>query len=108
MGARRLFFALWPEADFIARLRAAAHPLHSVGGRAVADLDLHVTLCFLGAVAESSLPALRERAAALQPPPFELEFQAIEYWSQSRVLAATRRWPGCRDLVSMSVRSGRI
>jgi 2'-5' RNA ligase len=55
----------------------------------VADLDLHVTLCFLGAVEESSLPALCERAAALQLPPFELEFEAIEYWSRSRVLAAT-------------------
>jgi len=89
VGTRRLFFALWPERDFIARLRAAAHPLGLAGGRSVADLDLHVTLCFLGAVEESSLPALCERAAALQLPPFELEFEAIEYWSRSRVLAAT-------------------
>jgi 2'-5' RNA ligase len=89
VGARRLFFALWPERDFIVRLRAAAHPLGLAGGRAVADLDLHVTLCFLGAVEESSLPMLCERAAALQPPAFELEFEAIEYWSRSRVLAAT-------------------
>ena len=89
MGTRRLFFALWPEADFIARLRAAAHPLGLPGGWAVGELDLHVTLCFLGAVEESSLPALRERVAALQLPPFELEFEAIEYWSRSRVLAAT-------------------
>jgi 2'-5' RNA ligase len=89
VGTRRLFFALWPERDFIARLRAAAHPLGLAGGRAVADLDLHVTLCFLGAVEESSLAALCERAAALQLPPFELEFEAIEYWSRSRVLAAT-------------------
>jgi len=89
VGTRRLFFALWPEGDFIARLRAVAHPLGLAGGRAVADLDLHVTLCFLGAVEESSLPALCERVAALQLPPFELEFEAIEYWSRSRVLAAT-------------------
>jgi RNA 2',3'-cyclic 3'-phosphodiesterase len=89
VGTRRLFFALWPEPDFIARLRAAAHALGPAGARAVADLDLHVTLCFLGTVEESSLPALCERAAALQPPPFELEFEAIEYWSRSRVLAAT-------------------
>jgi RNA 2',3'-cyclic 3'-phosphodiesterase len=89
VGTRRLFFALWPEADFIARLRTAAHPLQLAGGRAVADLDLHVTLCFLGAVEETSLPALCERAAALRLPPFELEFEAIEYWSRSRVLAAT-------------------
>jgi 2'-5' RNA ligase len=48
-----------------------------------------VTLCFLGAVQESSLPALCERAASLELPRFELEFQAIEYWPRSRVLAAT-------------------
>jgi 2'-5' RNA ligase len=89
VGTRRLFFALWPEGGFIARLRAAVHTLGLAGGRAVADLDLHVTLCFLGAVEESSLPALCERVAALQLPPFELEFDAIEYWSRSRVLAAT-------------------
>jgi RNA 2',3'-cyclic 3'-phosphodiesterase len=89
VGTRRIFFALWPEADFVARLRAVADPLGLAGGRAVADLDLHMTLCFLGAVEESSLPALCERAAALQLPPFELEFEAIEYWSRSRVLAAT-------------------
>lgn len=89
MGTRRLFFALWPERDFIARLRAAAGAWGLVGGRPVPDPDLHVTLCFLGAVEESSLPALCERAAALQLPPVELEFEAIEYWPQSRVLAAT-------------------
>lgn len=89
MAARRLFFALWPEGDFIARLRAALHPLGVAGGRAVTDPDLHVTLCFLGAVEESGLPALCQRAAALQLPPFEIEFEAIEYWPRSRVLAAT-------------------
>ncbi len=55
----------------------------------MADLDLHLTLCFLGAVDESSLPALCERVSALQLPPFQLEFGAIEYWPRSRVLAAT-------------------
>ena len=88
MGTRRLFFALWPEAHFISRLRSARQPLESTAGRAVVDPDLHVTLCFLGAVEESTLPALRVGAAALELPSFELEFAAIEYWSRSRVLVA--------------------
>jgi 2'-5' RNA ligase len=86
---RRLFFALWPEQAFIARLRASAQLPGLSGGRAVADLDLHVTLCFLGAVEESCLPALCERVAGLQLPPFELQFEAIEHWSPSRVLVAS-------------------
>ncbi len=89
MDTRRLFFALWPEEQFVSSLRAAANPWRLAGGRALADLDLHVTLCFLRAVQESSLPALCERAASLELPRFELEFQAIEYWPRSRVLAAT-------------------
>jgi len=86
---RRLFFALWPEQAFIARLRASAQLPGLSGGRAVAELDLHVTLCFLGAVEESCLPALCERVAGLQLPPFELEFETIEHWSRSRVLVAS-------------------
>jgi len=86
---RRLFFALWPEQAFIARLRASAQLPGLSGGRAVAELDLHVTLCFLGAVEESCLPALCERVAGLQLPPFELQFEAIEHWSHSRVLVAS-------------------
>lgn len=55
----------------------------------MASVDLHVTLCFLGAVDESLIAGLCERAAALQAADFELEFDALEYWPQSRVLAAT-------------------
>jgi len=89
VGTRRLFFALWPEAEFLAHLRAATHLLGLAGGRAVPDPDLHVTLCFLGAVGESTLPMLCERIDALQMPRFELEFGTIDYWPRSRVLAAT-------------------
>ena len=89
MGTRRLFFALWPEAGFISSLRSAGQSWQSAAGRAVADPDLHVTLCFLGAVEESAVPALRERAAAVELPSFELEFAAIEYWSRARVLVAS-------------------
>ncbi len=85
---RRTFFALWPEPAWCERLlRAAQVPLSHGNGRAVANVDLHVTLCFLGAVGEPEIAALRARAAALRAVAFELEFDALEYWPRSRILA---------------------
>jgi 2'-5' RNA ligase len=87
---RRTFFALWPELSWREQLLGAAQGLIAeCGGRALASIDLHVTLCFLGAVDQSNLAGLCERAALLQAPEFELAFEALEYWPRSRVLAAT-------------------
>jgi 2'-5' RNA ligase len=90
VAARRVFFALWPEAGFCeALLAAAARVVQVEAGRAIGSADLHVTLCFLGAVDESVLAMLCDRAAKLEASAFELEFEALEYWARSRVLAAT-------------------
>jgi len=59
------------------------------GGRALAKLDLHVTLCFLGAVDEARLAALCERAGQIQASSFELLFDGLELWREARILAAT-------------------
>jgi 2'-5' RNA ligase len=87
---------LWPDGAWGERLIEAAAPvLAAAGGRAVARVDLHVTLCFLGAVAESELAALRERAAGIDAPAFELSFERLELWREARILAATvERVPG--------------
>jgi 2'-5' RNA ligase len=87
---RRLFFALWPEPAERARLQelaALASPLP--GARALAALDLHVTLCFLGSVSEAVLSGLLVRANRIDLPAFELEFDAVEHWREARILAAT-------------------
>lgn len=55
----------------------------------MARVDLHVTLCFLGAVAEPELAALCERAGDINAAAFELSFQRLELWHQARILAAT-------------------
>jgi 2'-5' RNA ligase len=99
---RRLFFALWPDQAWCARMLQAAAPQIAAAdgaargaaggqsaGRALAGSDLHVTLCFLGAVAEPELAGLLERAARIDEAAFELEFVRLEWWRQSRVLAAT-------------------
>ena len=93
MGARRLFFALWPDAPTAARLHEAGQSLALPGGRAPPEADLHLTLCFLGAVEAPLEAALCERAAAVLAPPFELDFDRLEYWRRSRVLVATCSQP---------------
>jgi 2'-5' RNA ligase len=97
VATRRLFFALWPPPGWSERPLAAAQALldgRAMTGRAVASADVHVTLCFLGAVEEAVVAALCERAAALQESAFELEFEGLELWPRSRVLvAASSRVP---------------
>jgi 2'-5' RNA ligase len=65
-----------------------AAPLQAVGGRPVAQADLHLTLCFLGAVQQSAIASLRWRAGQLQAAQFSLQFDRIEYWRESRVIVA--------------------
>jgi 2'-5' RNA ligase len=89
LTAKRLFFALWPELATATLIDQAAILSAPAAGRRLAVADLHVTLCFLGAVDESVVPELSARAAALDAVAFELEFDALEYWRRARLLAAT-------------------
>ena len=70
-------------------LDAAWPLLAGAAGRPVAQVDWHVTLCFVGAVDEPMLERLRERAASIESGAFELLFDAFEYWPRARILAAT-------------------
>ena len=106
MSARRLFFALWPEPAQAERLRDAARALDLTASRVPAAADLHVTLCFLGAVEEAAVTALRQRTAALRAQPFALEFDTLEYWRRSRVLAATcSRVPQAAGALALELRT---
>lgn len=91
----RLFFALWPREPLRAQLRAAAAPvLERVGARAVAPEEWHLTLAFLGAVADAQLPALMEQAAQLRPARFALQLNGFEYWPGPQALCAVAGPPG--------------
>jgi 2'-5' RNA ligase len=88
--SRRLFFALWPEETWAVRLiEAAALPLQMAGGRTLSAADLHVTLCFLGAVDQGQIGALRASAATIRARPFDLQFERLEFWPKARIIAAT-------------------
>jgi RNA 2',3'-cyclic 3'-phosphodiesterase len=85
-----VFFALWPQASWSSRLMQAAAPaVAAAGGRPLALADLHVTLCFLGAVGEAQRAALLERAGQIEAAAFELAFDGLELWRGARILAAT-------------------
>lgn len=59
MSGRRLFFALWPDADTADELLGWAGLAHGLcGGRQMRADTLHLTLAFLGAVQADRIPDL--------------------------------------------------
>jgi 2'-5' RNA ligase len=83
-----LFFALQPHARVRARLAALAATHALPGERVVVAPDLHLTLVFLGSVAEPGLLALQELAAGVVAAPVDVKLTTIERW-QGGVLCAT-------------------
>jgi RNA 2',3'-cyclic 3'-phosphodiesterase len=97
-AVRRLFFALWPDAEQRAGLaHAAARIVRHCGGRPVPEDNLHVTLVFLGSVPEPRLPelgAIARRAAATFPAdtaPIAVSLEILEHWAKAQVLAVLER-----------------
>ena len=76
----RLFFALWPDAPALARLarlsRDVAEERH---GRPPAEANLHVTMAFVGPVAQSRVPAIAQAGAAASAavPAFTLTLDRV-------------------------------
>lgn len=102
VGARRLFFALWPDEALRERAAKALAPLaDGAGGRPQRPDQLHVTLAFLGAVAGDRVPLALAAAADVQLRSFEVDFDRVEYWHKPRVLclAASAPPPPLLDLV---------
>jgi 2'-5' RNA ligase len=88
----RLFFALQPTAAQCADLVEATTALAAqLGGRPNPPDNLHATVCFVGAVPEEKLDALRTVAASVRGVQGTLCFDALEYWETPRILCATAR-----------------
>ena len=107
---RRLFFALWPDPGWCEALLDAAQPLLAgAAGSPLRQSDLHVTLCFLGAVDEPLVERLRERVASIESAAFELLFDAFEYWPRARILAATcSRAPAAAHELASTLRASAL
>ena len=88
----RLFFALWPDADATTRLASIAARLnvHSPA-RLVHSKNYHVTLAFLGEVADSRLPLVQRVGRSVRAPRCSIALDSLEYWSRAQVVVATAR-----------------
>ena len=85
----RLFFALWLDIDTATRLARVAASLNLTSpGRLVDAKNYHVTLAFLGEVAESRLAVLQQVGGSLQAPRCTVALDSLEFWPQSRVVVA--------------------
>lgn len=85
----RLFLALWPDAAGRAALSVWQQPLwDQCGGRPMRADTLHVTLVFLGEVAENRLEALRLAAEETNWQGFELKLTGAHYWGHNHIVYA--------------------
>jgi len=83
----RLFFALWPEAGTRQAIyKASRDALAAADGRAVPAENFHMTLVFLGSVAEEALALVKSIAASIQGQSFRLELDRYGYWKEPQVL----------------------
>lgn len=82
----RLFFALWPNAVTRTRLDRWGQALHEIcGGRRIPAENLHLTLAFLGNVADARVPevgAAMDRVAARR---FLLTLDTPGYWKKNSI-----------------------
>ena len=88
----RVFFALWPSPEVAERLGDIADDsAQSFGGRATRRDTIHLTLAFLGNVAEARLPELSIAAASVGGEPFSINIDELGFWAHNHLL-----WAGCK------------
>jgi RNA 2',3'-cyclic 3'-phosphodiesterase len=86
----RLFFAIWPTAPAREALGRLAWDVAQVAqGRAVEEAKIHLTLSFLGEVADPRLEDARAAACRVRPRRFDLSIDRVGSFRRSRVAWAT-------------------
>jgi len=90
----RLFFALWPSPQSARHLATiAAETAARIGGRPTRQETIHLTLAFLGEVAEERVPELLSIGEALRTPAFDLCIDRLGHWRHNHLI-----WAGCSEI----------
>jgi RNA 2',3'-cyclic 3'-phosphodiesterase len=86
---KRLFFALWPDAETRQCCADVSAACKRVTGREVHPENLHVTLTFLGGIDEPTEAALIMAAAEVEFDPMSIKFDKLSYWRRPRIICLT-------------------
>jgi 2'-5' RNA ligase len=81
------FFALWPDTQVRHRLAREASRT-DVRGRLYHPIDLHMTLVFLGQIADEQLRCVEKTADSIRSESFDLQVDGVGYWRRPRILWA--------------------
>jgi RNA 2',3'-cyclic 3'-phosphodiesterase len=103
----RLFFALWPSAVTRARLDRWGAALHArCGGRRTPAENLHLTLAFLGNVADARLAEVDAAMERVAPRRFLLNLDAPGYWKKNSIAwAGTSAVPAELEALAAELRA---
>ena len=82
----RLFFALWPDEVTRRRLYKVARQFEHEHIRMVKRSNLHMTLEFLGEVADEDKQGLIDKASEIKNKPFSIELTRVGWWKQPQIL----------------------
>jgi 2'-5' RNA ligase len=87
LQTRRLFFALWPEAETGRRLYELAGQMMRAGaGRRIVSENIHLTLAFLGSVTEADGVCYEQAASAVPGQAFDLTLDHLGGFQRSGIL----------------------
>jgi len=91
---RRMFFALWPDLETRATLGGEDKTLFGgSGGKQVPPDEFHLTVRYLGPIAEDMLPDLLDLGAraARATAASVIELDSVEWWKEAEVLVRVAR-----------------
>ena len=89
-GTQRVFVALWPTPEVRARLEEVIDDVASSapGAHAMRAANLHLTLAFIGTLANERIRDVVARLDAIAPPAFEWHIDRIGHFAGARVVWA--------------------
>ncbi|MCP4287442.1 MAG: RNA 2',3'-cyclic phosphodiesterase [Gammaproteobacteria bacterium] len=82
----RLFLALWPDQVTRERLAGIQGQFSGRPGRFNHPQDLHITLVFLGPVAEERMSSVIDAVERVSLKPFSLSIDRVADWKRPRIL----------------------